>query len=94
MSVVTGTAPASVHAAGAAAAQETDQLHKTAFVTKLALKKLARAAATEADEEVKKDLAQQAADWGLFAVSNEFDAELWFRFYRHFFLATLKIHSS
>ncbi len=73
--------PASVHAAGASAAEE---LQKTARVTKLALNKLARAATTAADEDVKKDLEQQAADLSLSAPSKDFSSELWLQFNRRF----------
>jgi hypothetical protein len=97
VSAVAGKAPqvtpASVHAAGVAAAQEAEELQKTARVTKLALKKLARAAATTADEDVKKDLEQQAANLRLSAPSKEFSSELCFSS-TAVFLPALRIHSS
>jgi hypothetical protein len=58
---------------------------KPARVTKLALKKLARAAATATDEAVKIDLEQQAADLRLSAPSKEFSSELWLQFNRRYF---------
>jgi hypothetical protein len=51
----------------------------------LALKKLARAAATTADKDVKKDLEQQAADLRLSAPSKDFSSELKLQFNRRFF---------